>query len=362
VICGTSAGALNAALLAANADDFGRGVRLATHAWGSLCAASVHRSDTRSIVRSVLRGLWAILAGNSSGRPLSLLDNSPLRELVTRIVDFRGIRAAIEAGHLDAVCVTASSYDLGRSVSFFEGRRDLDDWQGSRRCGVRATLGPEHLLASAAVPFIYPPERIADEHFGDGSMQQLAPISPAVQLGADRVFIVGVGQAPPPAARPDMTLGYPSIGHIGGHIMDSVFADTLDADLARLERINQTLELIPANVRERHGLRWRHIGAFVMSPRERLDSLAIAHAHRLPPALRVLLRASGIMRDGRTDVLSYLLTEGKYCVALMRRGYRDAMGRRAEISGFLGCCEGQRERSEPTERWPQPREWRRILS
>jgi NTE family protein len=335
IICGTSAGALNAALLAAHADDFQVGVRRIIDTWASLRASSVHCTDPAVVARGVARWVWALVGGSSRGRAPSLLDNSPLRELVQRLVDFSAVRSAIRNGHLDALCVTASSYDRGRSVSFFEGHARLRPWSRVRRAGVRATLGPEHLLASSALPLIYPPERIGDEHFGDGAMQQLAPLSPALQLGADRVLVVGVVQAADPLAIGADAPSHPSFSQIGDHLLDAVFTETLEMDLERLRRVNETLALIPASVRARNGMNWRPVDALVVTPSKSFGPATARHAHQLPPAIRVLLRALGAMREGRTTVLSYLLTEGCYCGALMRQGFRDASARRDDIRRFL---------------------------
>jgi NTE family protein len=334
IICGTSAGALNAALLAAHADDFALGVRRIMTTWASLRASSVHCTEPGVVARSVARWVWAAIAGGSRGRPVSLLDNTPLRDLVCDLVDFSAVRGAIRNGRLDALCVTASSYDRGRSVSFFEGHDQLRPWSRARRVGVRATLGPEHLLGSSAIPFIYPPERIGDEHFGDGAMQQLAPISPALHLGADRVFIVGVGQATGPLSNAEVA-SHPTLGQIGGHILDAIFFDTLEMDLERLRRINETVALIPASLRSRSGMNWRPVDALVVTPSKSFAHATARHAHHLPPAIRVLLRALGAMREDRTNVLSYLLTEGRYCSSLMRQGFRDAIARRIDICRFL---------------------------
>jgi len=336
IICGTSAGAINAALLAAHAGDFGLGVRRIMGTWGSLRSSSVHHTDPMVVARAAARWVWTIVGGGSHERPLSLLDNTPLRDLVNRVVNFSAVRGAIDNGQLDALCVTASSYDTGRSVSFFEGTDELQPWSRARRSGVRATLGAEHLLGSAAIPFIYPPERIGDQHFGDGAMQQLAPMSPALQLGADRVFVVGVGQTLGPLVVARAVPGHPSLGQIGGHLLDAVFADTLEVDLERLRRINAMVETIPQWLRSRSGMDWRSVEALVVTPSRSFADATARHAHLLPPAIRVLLRALGAMREGGTNVLSYLLTDGRYCRNLMHQGYRDAMVRRSEISVFLG--------------------------
>ncbi len=336
IVCGTSAGAINAAILASHTEDFGLGVRRIMSTWGSLSASSVHNTDPWVVARAAARWVWALVAGGSHERPVSLLDNTPLRDLVHRMVDFSAVRAAIRNGQLDALCVTASSYDTGGSVSFFEGTEELQPWSRARRSGERAELGPEHLIGSAAIPFIYPPERIGDQHYGDGAMQQLAPMSPALQLGADRVFVVGVGQALGPLASASGAPGHPSLGQIGGHLLDAVFTDTLEMDLERLRRVNATVETIPRWLRVRSRIDWRPVEALVVTPTRSFADATAKHAHLLPPAIRVLLRALGAMREGSTNVLSYLLTDGRYCRSLMRRGYQDAMARRAELSAFLG--------------------------
>jgi len=217
VICGTSAGAINAALLAAHAQDFGVGVSRVMRAWGSLRASHVHRIDAASVVRSTARWLWKSLAGGSPRRPVSLLDNAPFREFVSRLVDFSAVGASIKRGHLDALCISASSYNTGRSVSFFQGLDSLRPWSRARREGVAAELGIAHLLASAAVPFLYPPEPINGEYFGDGAMQQLAPISPTLHLGAERVFVIGVGDSAAIASVSVTPRAYPSFGQRRAH-------------------------------------------------------------------------------------------------------------------------------------------------
>lgn len=341
IICGTSAGALNAAIIAQDAANFGRGVERAMQAWAALHGSSVHRSDAASVARQVARWAWTALAGDKQGRPVSLLDNTPLRELVPRLVDFPAVRAAIRGNHLDALCVTASSYDSGQSVSFFEGRENLQPWICARRRGVRTSLEPRHLIGSMAIPFMFPPERIGDEYFGDGAIQQISPISPAIHLGAEKVLIIGVGRCAGQNGLLDPQSAQPSFGQISRHLFDSIFADTLESDLERLQQVNETLALIPCRVRERSGLQQRLVEALAVNPRRPLDTLAAIRSHRLPPAIRVLLRAVGALREGGS-VTSYLLTEEWYCKSLIRRGFRDAMAQRSQIADLLELPRVQR--------------------
>jgi len=194
IICGTSAGAINAASLASNVDRFDRAVSRLARAWGNLHVDQVFRADLPSTVRTLSRCLAALVLGRLHRiRPVSLLESEPLTALLGRMIDFSRIRHTIAAGHLSALCITASSYSSGDSVSFFQGSDDIDPWRRARRVGRRASIGLEHVLASCALPFAFPTVRINGEHFGDGSMQQLAPISSALHLGARRVLVIGVG-------------------------------------------------------------------------------------------------------------------------------------------------------------------------
>ncbi len=338
VICGTSAGAINASILAANAEDFRRGVLQALRAWTSLSASSVHYADARRIGRSAARCVWTLFGGHAGNPALGLLDNRPLRGLLDRIVDFRAVRSALAQGHLDALCITASSYDSGRSVSFFEGKPGLPSWNRAHRSGVCTTLGPAHIMASAAIPFIYPPERIEGEHYGDGAMKQVLPLSPAIRLGAERLCVIGVGSIRS-AVGLDSAVGVEPATRpaIGAHLLDSIFIDTLEADLERMETINELLGQVPRTPRGQNAQRFRHLDALVFAPQQPLEALADAHAHKLPTALRTLLRTLGVLRQGRNGVLSYLLTDGSYCRALIRRGYFDGLARHVELMRWFGA-------------------------
>lgn len=337
VICGTSAGAINAGIIAANADDFRRGVLQAIRAWTALDEASVYHADIRRVSRSAGRFFRAVLGGRSTGGPIALLNNAPLRDLIQRVVNFQSIRDAIANGHLDALCVTASSYDSGQSVSFFEGIDELQPWSRVQREGVRVNLGAQHIMASAAIPLLYPAENIGGQRYGDGAVRQLLPLSPAVRLGADRIFILGVGATKEKATYEYAATHSPTISQIGGHLLDSVFMDNVDADLERMQSMNDAIRQIPAKSirgQEQSGLKL--LDSFVFSPPTALHRLVSQHAHKLPVAVRIALRSIGAIGKNRNDVLSYLLTDGAYCKALIRRGYIDGMSRRDVITRWIG--------------------------
>ena len=337
IICGTSAGAINAAVLAMNAADFRRGVRRLMTVWKNFHVRHVYRSDPWGAFANSARWVFALVTGGVfSRRPVSLLDNAPLAALLARDLDFSAIRRAIDAGHLTAFAVTCSGYTSGQSVTFFEGAPGLQPWQRARRIGVQMPIMFEHLLASSALPFIFPPVHINREYFGDGSMRQIAPISPALHLGADSLFVIGVGRQLQHRQERVKTESHPSLAQIAGHALNSIFLDSLEVDLERLQRINRTIELVPAEILERTHYPLHHVDFRVISPSEELERIAMAHADELPRTIRALLHTVGALRSGGANLLSYLLFEKSYCRALIRLGYGDAMERKEDLLAFLG--------------------------
>ena len=337
IICGTSAGAINAASLASHAGDFQCGVARLARIWGNLRTRDVYRADFASVLGNSLRWIGALfVTGFARSRRTSLLDNAPLGKLLERRVEFERIAGEIAAGHLHAVCVTASGYASGRSISFYQGRDPLEPWTRVRRAGRKAPLELQHLMGSAAIPFVFAPVWIGDEHFGDGSMQQLAPLSPALHLGADRVLVIKVGD-PSRHIEPSChgAKEFPSLAQVAGRVLDAIFVDSLDMDLERLERINATLKVVPRDALEKHTLALRHVDTLVIAPSRRMDDIALEYAHAMPWPVRSLMRGIGALRPGGGNVLSYLLFERAYCRALMRMGWQDALAHKDEILAFI---------------------------
>ena len=339
ILCGTSAGAINAVALAVFAADFDAGVRRLAHIWRNFHVGQIYRADTLAIAGSALRWGAAIFLGWLVRQsPRSLLDNAPLRALLTEHLDFSAIGRAVAGGHLEAVTVTASGYTSGESLSFFQGREDLQPWRRAQRIGLRSELQIEHLMASSAIPFVFPAVRINREYFGDGSMRQLAPISPVIHLGAERILVIAGGRRSEEARqRAD---AYPSPAQVAGHAMSSIFLDGLSTDLERLERINATVAAIPPELRHSAGIPLKPIETLVIAPSQRLDYLAARHRNALPRALRLVLRGIGATRKNGSVLLSYLLFEKGYTRSLMELGYRDAMSRRADLARFLRADKG----------------------
>ena len=337
IICGTSAGAINAAVLAVDAGDFRRGVRRLMTVWKNFHVHHVYRADPWGAFSNSARCILAVLtSGMSSSKPVSLLDNSPLAALLGAHVDFAAIQRAIDAGDLSAFSITCSGYTSGQSVSFFQGEPGLQPWQRARRIGVPMTITLDHLLASSALPFIFPPKHINREYFGDGSMRQIAPVSPALHLGADRLLVIGVGRQLQQNTDRVKVGTHPSLAQIAGHALNSIFLDSLEVDLERLQRINRTIEMIPADILARNSYPLHRVDFRVISPSEELEKIALKHASELPRTIRVLLSTVGATRRSGANLLSYLLFEKSYCRALIQLGYQDTMNRKDDMVAFLG--------------------------
>ena len=243
--------------------------------------------------------------------PISLLDNSPLREMLTRTMDFGRIQANVDSGAVYAVSVTASGYTSGQSVTFYQGGSGLEDWERWQRVGASTTLNVDLLLASSALPFIFPAVKFHREFFGDGSMRQIAPISPALHLGSDKVLVIGTGRQSHEPARVRSNL-YPSLAQIAGHALNSIFLDSLAVDIERLQRINKTLQCVEPERAKELGLSLRPIDVFVLHPSQQIERIAARYVQHFPRAVRFLLRAVGAMNRNGSNLASYLLFEAPF--------------------------------------------------
>jgi NTE family protein len=353
ILVGTSAGAINATALACRADNFQEAVAQMVHVWENFRAEQVYRSDLIGVIRTGARWLTLMSVGwmvrrSLRMRPRSLLDNAPLYDLLGRMIELERLQRGLEHGHLRALAVGASSYSSGRHVTFYQALNDYEIPNKLQRLYVRCAIRLEHLLASSAIPFIFPAVSLdlapagegGIEHFGDGSMRQLSPISPALHLGAERVLVVGVGQIGNPGLLPGVDgEAYPTLAQIAGHAMSSIFLDSLASDIERLDKMNQITATLSAPERRAVGL--RVIETLVISPSERLDGVAAQYVAALPAPVRGLLEVLGAHRGGGSSLASYLLFEAPYTRALIDLGYGDTMARRDEVMAFLT------ERREP---------------
>jgi len=332
VLVGTSAGALNAAALAAGAANLQEAVRTLERVWENFTVDQVIRVDNLTMIRGALQWLISLLsAGWMVRSPRSLLDNSPLRDLIARTIPLEQIRKSIVDGPIHALAVATTSYSTGQAVAFFEALPSLQEWNRVSRAGVRRAIDLDVLMASAAIPFIFPATSVDGRHYGDGSMRQLAPLSPAVHLGANRVLVIGTRGQPAPLAREQADVP-PSLGHLLGFVLDALFTDGLSIDLERLRQVNRLLQLgFPGRAQG-----WRPFETCVIEPSVDPTALARQHERALPRSLRALLRTMGAMEARGGLLLSYLLFEGIYTRELIALGYADAQRHRDEVERLLG--------------------------
>ena len=335
IISGTSAGAVNAVVLASRAEHFRSAVAELERVWANFRCEQVYKTDHITMLKSSLHWLSSfVLGGWLVGTPKSLLDNAPLRELLHRNVHFPMIQEAIDNGYLEAVAITAAGYGSARSKSFFEAAPNFKDWERTRRLGKRTSLNIDHIMASIAVPMVFPPQRIGNEYYGDGAMRQATPMSPGVHLGADRILVIGIrdetSQKEPAELGPP-----PSFAQIAGYMLDTLFMDGLYSDLERITRINELIDSVPEGQRSGTLATMRPIDTMLVVPSEDLGDIAFRHRKALPVAIRAPLRGIGGKSPGDNKLLSFLLFERAYTRELITLGYKDAMKVKDELLDFV---------------------------
>ncbi len=332
VIVGTSAGAVAASVLAAEAVHWRRAVVGLEQVWSNFRSDQVFRVDPLHMCRSGVHWVLSLLSGGFLlSPPQSMLDNSPLRELLSKHVDWRGVRTSIERGHLRALALCATSYVTGQSVAFFDAKDSVRDWARVQRVGRRAKLTLDHLMASVAIPLLFPPMQLGEEHFGDGAMRQMNPLSPAIHLGADRLLVIGVrARRAAGVAVTQVPTEPPSPGQIFGYMLDTLFTDQIYGDLEQLERINELVHAAPEHARGA-----RVVETLMLAPSVDPREAAARHIDAMPRSLRSLLRVIGARDIEGSQLASYLMFEGPYTRELIELGYKDAMEARTALLAFV---------------------------
>lgn len=338
ILAGTSAGGINAVSLAAGAHHFGGTVEKLEMLWRDLSTDKIYRADFFGVLRNALRLTYSLFSSGSPGdRPVALLDNSPLREILRQYVSFENIGLNILNGDLDALCLTAMNYTQGVSETFFQGGPQYAGWQRWRRQGMATPIQLQHLMASTAIPTIFPPAKLGRDYYGDGALRQLAPISPVIHLGANRVLVIPANGHKRQYPKIPKAVQSPGFGQIIGHLLNSAFIDSIETDIERLERINELVRMIPEEDRGMMGKELLPIDCLVVSPSEDIDRIADDHVNELPRSLRIFLRRTGSTGNsgGGVSIASYLLFTPEYCGKLIDLGYRDGMAQRDELQTFL---------------------------
>jgi NTE family protein len=334
VITGTSAGAVSAIALASDAAHFRRSIYAIERVWRDFRVHHVFKADVASMLKSGLHWSLAILTGGWLVQPPhALFDNSPLWELLRTHLHFDGIPRSLYKTHLHAIGISATCYGDADSVTFFAAEPSAEPWHRVYRKGVRATLTLDHLMASLAIPFLFRPVLLNEAYYGDGAMRQTSPLSPAILLGATRLVIIGVNDPAPTGDAPPRPAIEPTFSQMFGFMLDSLFMDTLNANLERINRYNESAEMRP-------------IETLVLTPSQDVNEIARRHLKELPRALRTLLRALGAHNSANSLLLSYLLFERGFTRELIDLGYQDAKARAAEIREFLQLEHARQFRAE----------------
>lgn len=323
IITGTSAGAVSAIALASDAAHFRRSVYAIERVWRDFRVHQVFRADALSMLRSGLHWMLAFLTGGWLVHPPhSLFDNTPLWSLLREKLHFDGIPRSLYKEHLQAIGICATCYEDADSVTFYASASAIEPWARVFRKGAQVQLVLDHLMASLSIPFLFRPVPLHGQYFGDGAMRQTSPLSPAIHLGANRLFIIGVNDPAPSGTAPSRRAAEPSFGQMFGFMLDSLFMDQLHADLERISRYNANNDV-------------RRIEFLVMTPSRDVNEIARRHVRELPPSLRALMGAMGANRSASTLLLSYLLFERGFTREMIDLGYEDACARASEIRAFL---------------------------
>lgn len=338
IICGTSSGAINAVKLATEADNFHQSVANLERLWSNLESRDVHHVGIRTILKGLLKLFASFFhSGYSEGKPLSILDNEPLYQLLKRNVDMSRLDNMIDQEQLHALCIAALGYSSGHNISFIQGHESIEGWISARRSGVKTQLTHDHIMASAALPAIFPSVRINREYFGDGALRQTAPLSSPLNLGAKKLFVIGVSANATEPYEREKIYHTPSIAQVLSQLLNSAFIDSLEEDVDLVKRFNTFSEAMTKQ--KRNELKINTVDVLVIEPTIRFDELAGRYIQYLPPSMRGLLTIIGANpKGGGSSLASYILFQRHYCQALIRGGYKDAMDQAEKIREFIGTC------------------------
>ena len=335
IISGTSAGAINASLLASRSQSLKEAVEVLSGVWCNFKTNKVYRTETTVMLKSIFQWLLTVSSGGVLAKnPKSLLDNSPLRQLLEDTINLEGIKNNIDQGNLNAFAITAASYSSKKSVTFFQSEQDDIDWERFLRVGVKTDILIDHLMASIALPLIFPAVKINNEYFGDGAMRQATPLSPAIRLGAEKLLIITTDPKSPNNQLTDNQI-YPSIGEVGGYMLDALFTGGLLSDLERLDRINQIIENSGSNIVQTSTKKMNHIEYLVISPSKDIKQIAKDHFSNVPYSIKLLMKGLGLKNRNESELLSFLLFESSFTSSLIELGYEDGMRKQSAIEGIV---------------------------
>ncbi len=338
IITGVSAGAINAVYLAAHQGSLSEAVDGLERLWANLDPDKIYRVGTVPLLANIARWGLRLFSGGTRAvpEPESILDVSPLRELLRTALDtadgeLAGIEANLASGKLKALALSTLKYSTGQTVTWVQGR-DFDGWERPRRVGMRTRIRVAHVMASAALPLMFPAVEIDGSWYGDGGIRLAAPLAPAIHLGADRILAIATRQLKSAAEASEPTFsGYPPPAQVAGTMLNAAFLDAIDQDAANLDRINLMLE----HLAQRHYGNLRPIRTLVLRPSRDLGRMAADFEVKLPPAFRFFTRGWGTKQTRSPDFLSLLMFQSDYLRELIATGERDAEARLDEIQALF---------------------------
>ena len=337
ILTGVSAGGINTAYLAAYRDDPVSAARQLVEIWKNLHTTQVFRSDLYSLARIAIRWIIDLGFGGLLHRRKNLaqclLDTSPLHELISKSLPFDRIEKNIADNYLHSVAVTATEYRESNAITFVESNSKTSGWVRKKRMSVETKLAVEHIMASSAIPILFPPISIQSTYYGDGSLRNMAPLSPAIHLGANKLLIVSVKKPAKVASSHLDGKNQPSTARVLSVVLNAILLDQLDFDMERLERINQAVHMISSEYQNQTDL--RPIDYVWIQPSEDIGEKAKEYAHLLPATIRYLIRGLGSIEQA-SEIISYLLFAPPFCSWLVDLGYRDAQNRSDEIKKLWG--------------------------
>jgi len=336
MISGNSAGAINSLYLAANAQDWDVATHNLIALWRGLTPQKIYDLRIKSISEIGLKWLGGTMFGGMTkdGSPLNhFLDTAPLRKLLTKEIDFTQVKRNLDSSHLSGISLATTNFNTGSNVVFYQSKEDIPQWSRTDRFSVKTNITVDHVMASSAIPFFFPPIQIQDSFYGDGCIRQTTPLSPAIHLGAEKIIAIGVRHPHNQDVVRTLTLAAsknPTLGQILGTMMNAIFLDSLEADVERLQRINSLIESNPNSSLKK-------IDILMLRPSKDLGKMTQKLNEELPRTLRYLLKGIGVSDDEGLDLLSYLAFDKAYTLPLMELGYDDTMKRRDEIARFIGA-------------------------
>lgn len=340
IYTGISAGAINAAYISAGTDDFSTTVQRLVKMWSGLTSDQIFKTDAVSLGKIGLQWMGELSFGGITGTTASrsLLDTSPLHNLIKHNLEFSKIQSHIDSGVLHALAITALDYRTSTAITFVQGQSQgpaqIKNWQRARRRSELSKIRSEHILASSAIPLLFPPVQLDERWFGDGCVRNQTPCSSALHIGAEKLFVIGVRKQNDTAddLRAMQLKSSPSVARVINVLLNSVLLDGVEVDIERLNKINEFLSRVPEDMHAK--LNFKKVDYIWIHPTEDIGAIAASMSSKLPRVIRYLLKGLGPLEDA-SEIVSYLLFEPQFCTKLIEHGYQDGMAQKLSIEEFL---------------------------